>query len=52
MVNMHRLVINAAMADGLDLVGDKWSLLILRDVFLGRRRFNELQQHTPLDQTQ
>lgn len=43
---MQRLVINAAIADGLDVIGDRWSLLILRDVFLGRRKFNALQHHT------
>ena len=43
---MQRLVINAAIAAGLDVIGDRWSLLILRDVFLGRRTFNTLQQHT------
>jgi DNA-binding HxlR family transcriptional regulator len=25
----------------LDLVGDRWTLLVLRDVFLGKRRFDE-----------
>lgn len=25
----------------LDLIGDKWSLLILRDMFIGKRRFSD-----------
>ncbi len=28
----------------LDLVGDRWTLLILRDLFRGVRRFGQLQQ--------
>lgn len=26
----------------LDLLGDRWTLLVLRDLFLGKRRFDEL----------
>jgi DNA-binding HxlR family transcriptional regulator len=29
----------------LDVVGDRWSVLILRDVFHGVRRFDDLQRH-------
>jgi len=29
----------------LDIVGDRWSLLILRDAFYGVRRFDGFQQH-------
>ncbi len=32
------------VARALDVVGDWWSLLILRDAFLGRRRFGEFQK--------
>jgi DNA-binding HxlR family transcriptional regulator len=35
---------NCSIARTLELVGDRWTLLILRDVFLGRRRFDELQE--------
>jgi len=28
-------------------MGDRWTLLIIRDLFLGRRRFNEFRQSTP-----
>lgn len=31
------------IACGLDLVGDKWTLLVLRDLLLGKSRFGELQ---------
>lgn len=31
------------VARALDVIGDWWSLLIIRDVFDGRRRFSELQ---------
>lgn len=31
-----------SMARTLSVVGDRWSLLILRDIFLGRRRFEDL----------
>lgn len=30
------------VARTLDLVGDRWTMLIVRDLFLGRRRFNEI----------
>ena len=29
------------LASALDLVGDKWTLLILRDLFIGKQRFSE-----------
>jgi DNA-binding HxlR family transcriptional regulator len=29
----------------LDIIGDRWTLLILRDAFLGVRRFEQWQQH-------
>jgi DNA-binding HxlR family transcriptional regulator len=28
----------------LDLVGDRWTLLVLRDLFLGKRRFDEFRR--------
>lgn len=33
-----------AMARGLDLVGDRWSLLIVRDLLDGPRRYGELRE--------
>jgi DNA-binding HxlR family transcriptional regulator len=34
-----------SVARTLERVGDRWTMLILRDVFRGVRRFDELQQH-------
>src|SRR5437016_4055589 len=32
-----------AVACTLDLIGDKWSLLVVRDLFRGKATYNELQ---------
>lgn len=43
---MRRKSLEAApcpIARSLDVIGDWWSLLIVRDAFLGRRRFGEFQ---------
>jgi DNA-binding HxlR family transcriptional regulator len=32
-----------SIAGALDVIGERWSLLIVRDVFLGLRRFDEIQ---------
>jgi DNA-binding HxlR family transcriptional regulator len=32
------------VARALEIVGERWTLLIVRDAFLGRRRFDEFQQ--------
>ena len=34
------------IADALQLVGDRWALLALREVGLGVRRFTDIQAHT------
>jgi DNA-binding HxlR family transcriptional regulator len=34
-----------SIAGALEVVGERWSLLIVRDVMLGLRRFDELQSH-------
>lgn len=36
---------NCSVQRTLDLVGEKWSLLILRDAFNGIRRFEDLRRH-------
>ena len=44
---MHRTSLETAacpVARSLDVVGDFWSLLLVRDAFLGRRRFGEFQK--------
>jgi DNA-binding HxlR family transcriptional regulator len=35
---------NCSIARALELVGERWTILVLRDVFLGRRRFEQMQQ--------
>ena len=35
------------IARTLDRIGDRWTMLIIRDLFLGRSRFNEFRQSTP-----
>src|SRR6476660_6301239 len=36
---------DCSLARALELVGERWTLLILRDCFLGVRRFSDLQAH-------
>ncbi|MBV8481036.1 MAG: helix-turn-helix transcriptional regulator [Actinobacteria bacterium] len=35
---------DCSVARTLELVGERWTLLIIRDAFLGRRRFEEFQE--------
>lgn len=35
---------NCSIARALEIVGERWSLLIVRDAFLGCRRFDEFQE--------
>jgi DNA-binding HxlR family transcriptional regulator len=35
---------NCSVARALEIVGERWTLLIVRDAFLGRRRFEEFQE--------
>ena len=39
-----------SVARTLAVVGDRWTLLILRDAFLGVRRFDEFQERLGLSQ--
>src|SRR4051812_29482724 len=34
-----------AIAGSLELIGERWTLLIIRDAFLGIRRFDDFQRH-------
>jgi DNA-binding HxlR family transcriptional regulator len=34
-----------SIARTLDILGDTWSILVLRDVFLGAHRFDQIQEH-------
>src|ERR1700677_3201112 len=35
---------NCSIARSLELVGERWTILVLGDVFLGRRRFDQMRQ--------
>jgi DNA-binding HxlR family transcriptional regulator len=35
---------NCSIASALEVVGERWTLLIVRDVFLGLRRFDQIQE--------
>ena len=35
---------NCSMAQALDAIGERWSLLILREAFYGKTRFNQFQE--------
>ena len=35
------------IANTLDIIGDRWTMLILRDLFLGSSKFSEFRQHSP-----
>jgi DNA-binding HxlR family transcriptional regulator len=34
-----------SIASALEVIGERWSLLIVRDIFLGLRRFDEIQEN-------
>ena len=34
---------NCSLAQALDVIGERWTLLILRDIFLGIKRFDQIQ---------
>lgn len=42
----QQLMVNATIAQGLDVIGDRWALLILRDAFLGCTRFEAFRQQS------
>jgi DNA-binding HxlR family transcriptional regulator len=35
--------LDCSIARSLELIGERWSLLVIRDVFIGNRRFDEIQ---------
>ena len=35
-----------SIASALDVIGEKWSLLVIRELFLGVRRFNDIAANT------
>ena len=40
------LILSSAVAQGLAVIGDRWSFLIIRDIYLGARRFEDLRERT------
>jgi DNA-binding HxlR family transcriptional regulator len=36
---------NCSLAQAVDAIGDRWTLLVLRDAFFGARRFEQFQQN-------
>ena len=42
---------NCSLARTLEIVGERWTLLILRDVFLGVRRFDDFQERLDVSRT-
>jgi DNA-binding HxlR family transcriptional regulator len=45
MLGRHYEGQNCSIARALEIVGERWTLLIIRDVFLGLRRFDEIQSN-------
>ncbi|RCW77317.1 winged helix-turn-helix transcriptional regulator [Saliterribacillus persicus] len=43
-VKEETLVIDCSIEKALDVIGSKWSFLILRELFGGTKRFSELQR--------
>jgi len=42
---------NCPIASGLEVVGERWTLLILRDAFLGVRRFDDFRSRLEMSRT-
>ena len=42
---------NCSLARALEIVGERWTLLILRDAFLGVRRFDDFQERLDVSRT-
>ena len=42
----QRFILNTAVAEGLDVIGDRWALRILQEIFNGKSRFEEFRQGT------
>jgi DNA-binding HxlR family transcriptional regulator len=45
-VSPLRGVRECPIADALDLIGDRWSILVIREIIYGETKFNVLQEHT------
>ncbi len=44
----HQLILNEPVANGLDIIGDRWTLLILREAFYGCSRFDDFCERTSI----
>jgi len=40
------LILNSQVAQALAVIGDRWAFLIIRDIYLGKRRFEDLRKRT------
>lgn len=40
------LILSSQVAQGLSVIGDRWAFLIIRDIYLGARRFEDLRKRT------
>jgi len=45
MPQKNKDALNCSIADTLDLIGEGWTILILREAFFGSRRFEDFQKH-------
>ena len=45
MPQKNKDTLNCSIADTLSLIGDGWTILILREAFFGSRRFEDFQKH-------
>ena len=45
---MRQYAQDCPIARTLDLIGDRWTLLIIRDMFLGMTRFSQLREHSSI----
>lgn len=44
MARIHPYSQNCPVARTLDVIGDRWTLLIIRDMFMGKTRFNQFME--------
>ncbi len=42
----RELILNSQVAQALAVIGDRWAMLVIRDVFLGFRRFEDLRHRS------
>ena len=47
-MNIESQIVSNPVARALKIVGDRWTILILRDVFLGRHKFSEFREYSKI----